>query len=465
MPFTLVLDIGKTHVKLHVLDQNLQSIHHFQLDNTPLMQGLYPCFDTETHSRWLDLRMAELNDEVKKQIQSICITTHGATAALIDHRRPPEEALVLPILDYESDCVDALREAYRPHRPAFEESFSPELPLGLNLGIQLYWLQTRFPEQFAQSTDILLYPQYWAWRLCGVRASEVTSLGCHTDLWNTREQCFSTLVAKQDWQHRFPPIQPAWQALAPVRAELAERWGLNENTHVYNGVHDSNASLLRYLHSDKEANVISTGTWTIAMSTATPLSLLHAERDMLANTAINQKPVACSRFMGGREYEAICQQLGSPVTSVDDEQALEELVESGMMALPGFASGTGPFASRRGSFDAHVNAGHAPALATLYCALLMDYQLDLLGCKGDIYIEGSFLKNPMLCAVLAQLRSDDQIWLSLDTTGTVRGCASLPQWPRNEDAPDCTLCSPTQLKGLDVYRARWRERAENVHTA
>ena len=31
-----------------------------------------------------------------------------------------------------------------------------------------------------------MYPQYWAYRLTGVLANEVTSLGCHTDLWNYR---------------------------------------------------------------------------------------------------------------------------------------------------------------------------------------------------------------------------------------------------------------------------------------
>lgn len=29
-----------------------------------------------------------------------------------------------------------------------------------------------------------MYPQYWALRLTGIAANEVTSLGCHTDLWN-----------------------------------------------------------------------------------------------------------------------------------------------------------------------------------------------------------------------------------------------------------------------------------------
>ena len=37
-----------------------------------------------------------------------------------------------------------------------------------------------------------MYPQYWAYRLTGVLANEVTSLGCHTDLWDYRAGDFST---------------------------------------------------------------------------------------------------------------------------------------------------------------------------------------------------------------------------------------------------------------------------------
>ena len=40
---------------------------------------------------------------------------------------------------------------------------------------------------------IVPYPQYWAARLCGVRAWEPTSLGCHTDLWDPQRGDFSSL--------------------------------------------------------------------------------------------------------------------------------------------------------------------------------------------------------------------------------------------------------------------------------
>ncbi len=51
-----------------------------------------------------------------------------------------------------------------------------------------------FPGDFARVSTILTYPQYWAFRLTGVAANEVTSLGCHTDLWNPTAGAYSSLV-------------------------------------------------------------------------------------------------------------------------------------------------------------------------------------------------------------------------------------------------------------------------------
>ena len=65
-----------------------------------------------------------------------------------------------------------------------------------------------------------MYPQYWLWRLSGVLATEVTSLGCHGDLWRPREGRLSSMVEKRGWTRLFPPLRNAWDALA-IRPEVA----------------------------------------------------------------------------------------------------------------------------------------------------------------------------------------------------------------------------------------------------
>ena len=158
---TVVLDIGKTNAKLTLLDAAGAILAERRCPNSIIQTGLYPHHDTERLWDWLQGTLATFAGLAR--ISAIVPVTHGATAALVD-----EDGLVLPILDYESTLPQALAAEYEQLRPAFADSLSPQLPCGLNLGLQLYWLAKTYPQQFARARHILTYPQYWAWRLCGV---------------------------------------------------------------------------------------------------------------------------------------------------------------------------------------------------------------------------------------------------------------------------------------------------------
>ena len=106
---------------------------------------------------------------------------------------------------------------YDAARPPFAETGTPRLPIGLNLGAQLFWQAAGISRQNSpRVARILMYPQYWAYRLTGVLANEVTSLGCHTDLWNSAPGDFSTLVDRQGWRQLMPPLRRASDRLGPV---------------------------------------------------------------------------------------------------------------------------------------------------------------------------------------------------------------------------------------------------------
>ena len=115
------------------------------------------------------------------------------------------------------------------------------------------------------------------------------------------------------------------------------------------------------------------------------------------------------RFMGGREYDAICQRLGgdikTPVTQQDIQGALDNL----WMVTPDFSSGNGPYGGLEPKLQCPLPAPSAGAIATLYCALMIDQRLNDLQASGAIYIEGAFLKNPLLCQLVAQLRSEQPV--------------------------------------------------------
>jgi sugar (pentulose or hexulose) kinase len=457
---TIVLDIGKTNVKLALLDASGKQLAERRSPNAIVAGGLYPHHDTDRIWNWMLDAMREFAGMagVGSTIGAIVPVTHGATAALVD-----DEGLVLPVLDYEYVLPSEHDAAYAALRPDYATTRSPQLPAGLNLGRQLAWQARAYPEQFARARHILMYPQYWAWRLCGVAASEVTSLGCHTDLWQPARQQYSALVENMVWSPLFPALQPAWAPLGVLKAELLERTGLPADCQVVCGIHDSNASLLRHLLPAEgtakggapSPAILSTGTWVIAAAPGLPLDGLREEADMLANSNALGQPVACMRFMGGREFGELAG-ADAVLCSIDD---LQELINNDTMALPCFSAAGGPFAGRAGSIvgPQPANGQQRYALATLYCVLMSDYCLSALGVQGDVVVEGSYTGNPHFGPLLAALRPGQAIANSDDTSGTTCGGWMLHHWGQAPEGAN-TIAAPLALPGWSAYRERWLAR-------
>ncbi|AVR95728.1 FGGY-family carbohydrate kinase [Pseudoduganella armeniaca] len=446
MSAVVVLDIGKTNAKLALIDDDGTLLAERRCPNAPLRDGPYPHHDTEGIWTWMLTTLAEFAGMA--HVDAIVPVTHGATAALVD-----DAGLVLPVPDYEHEPAAALAE-YLALRPSFAETRSPRLPAGLNLGRQLAWLAQAYPAAFDRARHILLYPQYWASRLCGVAAGEVTSLGCHTDLWDPQRQRYSTLVERMGWQPLLPPLRQAWDTLGTLLPTLAAQTGLPASCRIVCGIHDSNASLLRHLGGDPPA-VLSTGTWVIAAAPGRALDGLREEADMLANTSALGQPVPCMRFMGGREFA----ELAGARPAAYPAAALQRIVCSGTYALPGFAGAGGPFAGRRGSIvgPAPVNDAERSALATLYVALMSDYCLDALGAGDDVVVEGSFTNNPCFAPLLAALRPGRRIAVTDDASGTTCGGWMLAHWGRVPPV-QASVAQPLALEGLAAYRLAWLAR-------
>jgi L-fuculokinase len=434
-----VLDAGKTHFRLGLLDEGGRVLR-LQSTANQIQQGLYPHEPVEELWTWLLEALYQLRDDPP---QALIPVAHGAAAALVD----AWGGLALPVLDYECAAVQDLDYP----QPAFAETASPPLPLGLNLGRQLYWQQQQFPLEFARVRQILLYPQYWAYRLSGQLASEVTSLGCHSDLWNPYRAGFSSLVRQQGWTGLFPPVQPAWQVLGGLRSDLAKQLGYN--CQVLAGVHDSNASLVPYL-DQINPSVISSGTWTIAMALGGQPSL-QAGLDMLANVNVLGQPVPTARYMGGREFGAILEEEG-PV-EVDWAQ-VQAAVNQKVLALPAFATAGGPFVGQVGCFEPQRPADPAQryAVASLYSALMIDRLLNSLQSKGPIFIEGPFAANPFIPGLVATWRTAQPVWAFAEGAGTTRGAYLLAGGVAGSKVGLPVEVAP--LTGLTEYRQHWQGR-------
>ncbi len=445
-----VLDIGKTNVKVALFGADGALLFERSAPNRTLPGPPYPHADVE--AIWAFLVAALREAARDHDIATIVATTHGCAGAFID-----DAGLTLPVLDYEFAGVESIELEYAALRPPYRETLSPPLPGGLNQGKQIAWQIRRFPGPVAKSAHYLTYPQYWAWRLSGVAASEVTMLGAHSDLWNPVGRRASSLVAKLGLERLMPPFRPAWAALGPIKPEIAALTGLSPATQVLNGVHDSNASLLPHLATRKPPfTIVSTGTWVILMAVGLGVERLNAADDMLANVDVEGRPTACARFMGGREYA----EIAGPNAGAADLASVERVIASGVLALPCFAPQGGPFAARKGEIVGEVAAGDRAALASLYAALMTDLQLTRLGAdKGDLIVEGSFAGNDAFCAVLAALRPGQAVLAGGDAAGTARGAALLATWPGKDAKPSAARPNNgAEIAGLAGYKANWLNR-------
>ncbi|BAM91300.1 sugar kinase [Bradyrhizobium oligotrophicum S58] len=446
---TAVLDIGKTNVKVATFGSDGALVWERAMPNRVVPGPPYPHADVEQIWAFLLGALADANRA--GPIATIVPTTHGCAAALID-----DDGLVLPVMDYEFADVEEIEPLYAPLRPPFSETFSPALPAGQNIARQLAWQQRHFAEPFARAKYLLAYPQYWAWRLSGVAAAEVTSIGAHSDLWEPLHSRFSSAVSALDVSRLMPPLQPAYRRLAPIKPDLAAATGLADDIDVLCGVHDSNASLLPHLGSRRQPfTLLSTGTWVILMAPGLSPDGLDPVDDTLVNVDVEGRPVPTGRFMGGREYAALAGAHANP-----DQASLARVIASGAMALPSFAGqgGGGPFASYRGEILGEIAPADRAALATLYVALMSDLMLTRLGAAGgDLIVEGSFAANPCYAMLLAALRPTQPVFASTDAAGTARGAALLATWPAPRQAPRLTAVQSRAVEGLHAYRQAWAE--------
>ncbi|MEO9297894.1 FGGY-family carbohydrate kinase [Devosia alba] len=446
--FIAVIDIGKTNAKVVLIDaQTSQQLAARSTPNTVRSDGLYPHADVERLWGFMLESLGALQAE--HGVDGISITTHGATAALLSGDR-----LALPVLDYEFAGPDETAVDYGAARPDFAETLSPRLPNGLNIGAQLFWQSRRFAEPFASVTQILTYPQYWAWRLSGVMASEVTSLGCHSDLWAPDKGDFSSLVRQQGWRELFPAVRPAASVLGAIRPALAQATGLRAETPVTCGIHDSNASLLPHLGSHAEPfTILSTGTWAIAMTVGGDTSHLDPARDSLANVDAFGRPVPTARFMGGREFDMLAPGAVTPVAA-----DVDAVISGDVQALPSFMAGVGPFPDHVGRWTGDpgtLSPGERTAAVSLYLALVTQTCLGLCGLGKQIIVEGPLARNQLFAAALARL-TGVPVQASGDATGTSLGASML--FGGGGGSATGTPIAPLEHEGFDAYAARWRAR-------
>lgn len=453
---TIVIDLGKTLSKVSLWDAGGSMLDRQVRANVPLEVNGIRRLDAPATGKWLLETLARYADA---PVRTIVPVGHGAgVVALVDG------AMAFPPFDYEQALPQDMMAEYRAQRDAFALTGSPALPDGLNFGSQLWWKERLAPEAMARAT-LLPWAQYWAWFLTGNAVSEVTSLGCHSDLWCPQTADFSPMAKRLGWAERFAPLARAGDAVGTLRPEIAAQTGLSPDVQVLAGLHDSNAALLAARGfaeiADNEATVLSTGTWFIGMRLpASPVDTarLPETRDCLVNVDVHGRAVPSARFMGGREIETLIEIDTRRVDIKPDQPALlaavPEVLARQRMILPTLMRGFGPYPEGRFEWlNRPEDWYERRAAACLYAALVADTSLDLIGSSERLLVEGRFAEAEVFVRALAALRPHTAVYTANAHNDVSFGGLRLIDpalTPRGE------LVRVEPLDGdLDTYRNRW----------
>lgn len=464
---TIVLDAGKTLAKLSLWTENEKLIARQIRLNARVDAGCYRALDAPGIEAWMACVLSEFAR--KAAVERIIPIAHGSAAAIIRNG-----ALVCAPMDYEEPVPPAERRGYDLGRDDFAMTGSPPLPGGLNLGVQLYRLERLYPNLFQNGTAILPWPQYWAWVLSGVAASEMTSLGCHSDLWRPIEGAPSALSWTHGWANYFAPLRRAGEVLGTLTPSWAARTGLSPCVQIHCGLHDSNAALLAARAcpeiAGKESTVLSTGTWFVAMRTPAAgepvdITALPVGRDCLVNVDAFGTPIPSARFMGGREIETLsataAQNLDILTNPPELPGAMAALVRKGVSFVPTLTPGCGPFPRSRGRWTGIPrDPFERQAAICLYAALVADVSLNLIGAKERLLIEGRFAGAPLFVRALASLHPGSKMYVSDARNDASYGALRLvnPGLP-----PPSALREVRPLdQDLAGYRERWLNEADRA---
>jgi sugar (pentulose or hexulose) kinase len=489
-----VLDIGKTNKKIVIYDEKLNQVDSVYKSIPTVRFEELDVENTEGIESWFYDNLKELSG--KYNIRCLSVSAHGATCACVDKAGE----LAVPVVAYTNEVPEDFHDKFYElvgncHTLQRETGTAQVKPL-INLAQLIYFLQKRFPSDYAKTDRILPYAQFFGYKLTGTAAADYTYTGCHTYLWDFDKWQWSSVAEKLGILPKLPEkLKNPADILGTISPEMSLRTGLKPETIVTVGLHDSNSSLIPYLvKGEKDFILNSTGTWCVVMHPTREYSFSEEEigKTVFYNISARQELVKTAIFMGGLEFEtymAILQKLNK----TDEYPAFsKEVVQSVLdkksdFIVPGVVKGAGQFPdSEPGVYEGErfysldeirkgrvpeffMNFKYAHAVLNLSLAMQTAVALDRVssGTGSPVYIEGGFRRNAVYKRLIAALYPDSPVYTTSIKEASSYGAAIAGKAAYDdvelEDLADLVRidmnpAGAEELTGLNEYRKGFMER-------
>jgi sugar (pentulose or hexulose) kinase len=285
-PVIAVFDIGKTNKKVFLWSTAFEIVFEKQQTFDEIVdEDGFACEDLAALQQWIIDTFTELCQMPEFELIGLNFSAYGASFVYVNGAGDP----VAPLYNYLKPVSSPFPYTDFGGENEFARKTASPILGNLNSGLQVY--ESTFRPFWSEVFKALHFPNYLASLFTGRLVSEITSIGCHTALWDF------------DVGQYHPWISQIEDKLAPISSEASLEI---DGIHYGLGLHDSSAALVPYLRSIPDNFVLlSTGTWCIAMHpfNESPLNAGELANDVLCYLQPNGKPVKASRLFGGHFHE------------------------------------------------------------------------------------------------------------------------------------------------------------------
>ena len=376
----------------------------------------------------------------------------------------------MPMIDYEQPLpadVDAAYRAAAGRLPRARQR--PDARRRPIVRRQMLWMERAWPEALRPGARLSSHtPQYWAWRLSGVMASEVTSAAAQSHLWCGRD--------RPPGGHRRAPrlgAAPAAHARRPGRRSARSARRSRRAT----GLDPATRGALRHPRflaptstatrrpAWRDFTVVSTGTWIVALTDRHRRRRLRrraARAHAATPTSRARRCPACSPWAAASSRRSRAARRARPTARcarADRRRAAPWRCRSSATT-----TACSPARARRGRIVGPLAERSPRALHAggPLCRAADGRGPRRAAAAGTVVLDGSFVREPLYGALVAGAAARARVLVNRDSVGTAAGAALLASH-ETRAAPRAARTS-TRPKPLATCRTspttapRWRDR-------
>lgn len=253
----------------HIENGRLETVEVSRFSNGPVEKCGVLCWDSERLFRDMLDGLARVKALGFMPV-SLAIDTWGVDFALVDS----DGKLLGDTVCYRDSRTSGMPEQFFSSisREDYYRVAGIQI-MPINTIFQLMSLVRDCPETFADADSLLLMPDYFAFRLTGVRCNELTEASTSGLLDAVTGEWSRSVIGKASIpEHIFGKIVPPGTVIGTLLPEWAEYTGLGEIPVIAACSHDTASAVLAQPSETSDAAFLSSGTWSLlGMNMAGPV--------------------------------------------------------------------------------------------------------------------------------------------------------------------------------------------------